>query len=61
MPQQKVADIFRQSLSDFTDFFQESFDHSSSSEPRKKKLLLSFTGCLIGILMMAYCSPYVTG
>ena len=32
-------------------------------EPRKKKngLTFHFTGCLIGILIMVYHNPYITG
>ena len=30
-------------------------------EPRKNPLPFHYTGCLIGILIMAYYNPYITG
>ena len=33
----------------------------ASIEPRKKPLTFHGTGCLIGVLIMAYYNPHITG
>ena len=46
----------------FLSTFKTKTKTKQSIEPRKKKTLtFHYTGCLVGILILAHCSPYITG